>query len=610
VHESFLIGLASIIVLGIISQWIAWRLHLPAILLLLVSGIIAGPVTGILHPDELFGELLFPLISVSVAIILFEGGLSLRIDELKRVGKIVRNLTTIGILVTWALASAGAYYIVGIELGPSILLGAILVVSGPTVIIPLLRQVRPVGNIGAIVKWEGIVNDPIGAVLAVLVYEVIVATGVDERTTAIIFGVLKAGVLGTLVGVLGAIIIILLLRKFLVPDFLQNPVSLMVVVIAYAAANAIQSESGLVAVTVMGIVLTNQKFVPIGHITEFKENLRVLLISSVFIILAARLPLGEETYTRPETWIFIALLIILVRPIAVWASTIGSDLKLKEKAFIGWMAPRGIVAAAVISVFAIRLTEKGFNECACLVPLTFQVIIVSVAVYGLTAAPVARFLKVAQQDPQGVLIAGAHEWAREIARILKDQGFKVMLIDNNWFNVSSARKSGIDAHYGNILSENIHYDLPLDGIGRVLALTPNDEVNSLAAMHFIDVFGRSQIFQLPPTDSKKSEGRHKTSRELQGRLLFHNAATFEYLSNRFEKGAVVKRTEITDTFDFDKFESQYGRDVIPLFIITQRKKLRICTADMPPKPQHGEQIVAVVDEDPEKNNILENRNSG
>jgi len=593
--EHILIGLGAIIVLGVIAQWLAWRLHLPAILLLLVFGFAAGPLTGILIPDEVFGALLFPLVSVSVAIILFEGGLSLKINELQQSGHVVRNLTTIGIVITWVLASLAAYWVGGLGPAPALLIGAVLVVSGPTVIIPLLRQVRPKGRIGTIIKWEGIVNDPFGAILAVLVFEVIVAGSIGAGTLAVIFGGAKALVFGSAIGLLGAVVIVLLLRRYLIPDFLQNPVSLMVVVMCYIAANALQTESGLLAVTVMGIALANQRFVSIRHILEFKENLRVLLISSLFIILAARLPAGAILLTNVPGWILVSILILIVRPVMVFVSTIKSDVTMRERLFLSWMAPRGVVAAAVISIFALRLEGTGIHGAEGISLLTFQVIIGTVAVYGLTALPVARWLKVAQPNPQGILFAGAHHWARELARILKDEGFAVALVDSNWENITRSRSDGCRAQYASILSENLHFDLSLEGIGRLFALTPNDEVNSLAALHFLDIFGRSEVYQLPPAKAGGNGRKSKMPRHLHGRYLFAEHATFEYLDKRFHEGAVIKRTTITEEFDYEAFKDMYGDTALPLVSISEAGKLSIYTTESPPSPEPGRILISIVD---------------
>jgi len=607
--EALLIGLASIIVLGILAQWLAWRLHLPAILLLLIFGIIAGPVTNILSPDDLFGDLLFPLVSVSVAIILFEGGLSLRLDELKRVGKTVRNLTTVGIVITWVLSAVLAHFVAGIQWTPSILLGAILVVSGPTVIVPLLRQVRPVGNVGSIVKWEGIVNDPIGAILAVLVFEVVLSGGMAAGYSAAVFGVLKALIFGSLIGLAGAVAIVVLLKKYLIPDFLQNPVALMVVVMCYAGADSIMSESGLLAVTVMGVALANQHFVSIRQITEFKEALRVLLISSLFIILAAKLTMEQLTMFNAANWIFVALLIILVRPLMVFLSTLRNNHTVKEKLFLSWMAPRGIVAAAVSSVFAIRLADLGYANADNLVVLTFQVIIGTVAVYGLTASPVARFLKLALPNPQGIIFTGGPPWARELAKILHDEKFEIRMVDSNWANIVAARSDGIRAYYGNVLSESIMYEISLAGVGKLFAVTPNDEVNSLTALRFGDIFGRSEIYQLRSTRKKNGGDQDEMAPHLRGRSLFGKDVTFTSLTEFFYTGAVVKKTPITEEFSFDNFREMYGADAIPMVLIRDSGDLAVFTTDSPPVPKAGDIVVSLVKVD-EKEKMPASKDTG
>lgn len=593
--EDLLLGLASIVVLGILAQWLAWRLHLPAILLLLIFGILAGPVSGVLDPDLVFGDLLFPLVSISVAIILFEGGLNLRLGELKNARSVIGGLVSAGIAITWVLAAAGAYFITGFELRLAVLLGAVLVVSGPTVIIPLLRQIRPVGNISSIVKWEGIVNDPIGALLAVLVFEVILLGDADGGTTVVVTGVLKALILGGGIGILGAGVIILLLRRYFIPDFLQNPVSLMLVVVSYVAADAIQPESGLLTVTVMGVALVNQKFVSIRHILEFKENLRVLLISSLFIILAARLPVESPAFTEPAGWIFVAFIILVVRPLAVIGSTFKSSLTWRERLFLMWVAPRGIVAAAVVSVFAIHLVEVGFAGGEKLVPLTFQVIAVTVAVYGLTSPLVARRLKLALPNPQGVLMAGAHAWAREVAGALSKAGLPVAMIDSNWANVTEARNAGLNAHYANALSEDTSVDIPMDGIGRFLAMTPNDEVNTLSVLHFVDLFGRAEVYQLAPVSGGAAAARSNLPLHLRGRYLFDKEATFGHISTLLQRGAVVKTTPITEEFNFEAFRSIYGSSALPLFIVTETGSLQVCTVNQPAQPEAGDLLISMVE---------------
>lgn len=594
--EHLLVGLAAIIVLGIGAQWLAWRISLPAILLLLVFGFIAGPVTGLINPNQLFGNLLLPLVSVTVAIILFEGGLSLKFSEVREVTAVIRNLVTVGVLVSWVLTSLASYLIFGLGLQISILLGAVLVVTGPTVIIPLLRHVRPSGRVGSILKWEGIIIDPIGAVLAVLVFEVIISVGLEKATTQVVVSIFKTLVIGTVLGLAGAKLVIVILKRHWVPDFLQNPVSLMIVVFVFVCSNVIQVESGLLSVTLMGIALANQKWVSLKHIVEFKENLRVLFISSLFIILASRLTIDELSYVLNfKGFIFLVLMILVVRPLSIFISTYFTDLNLKEKLFLSWMAPRGIVAAAVASVFALRLVEAGYEQAERIIDITFLVITGTVAIYGLTAFKVARRLGLAKPNPQGLLIVGAHIWARSIAKFLHENGFQVSLVDSNWANVSAARQEGLQAYYENILLEDISEDIELDGIGKLIALTRNDEVNSLAALHFIEDFGRSQVYQLPKLSKFSARSEESIPQHLRGRLLFGAEATFSYLDSKFASGASLKKTPLTDEFNYDSFQSLYGEKALPLFLIKESGELVVMALDNTPTPLPGQYLISLVD---------------
>jgi NhaP-type Na+/H+ or K+/H+ antiporter len=594
--EHLLVGLAAIIVLGIGAQWLAWRISLPAILLLLVFGFIAGPVTGLINPNQLFGNLLLPLVSVTVAIILFEGGLSLKFSEVREVTAVIRNLVTVGVLVSWVLTSLASYLIFGLGLQISILLGAVLVVTGPTVIIPLLRHVRPSGRVGSILKWEGIIIDPIGAVLAVLVFEVIISVGLEKATTQVVVSIFKTLVIGTVLGLAGAKLVIVILKRHWVPDFLQNPVSLMIVVFVFVCSNIVQVESGLLSVTLMGIALANQKWVSLKHIVEFKENLRVLFISSLFIILASRLTIDELSYVLNfKGFIFLVLMILVVRPLSIFISTYFTDLNLKEKLFLSWMAPRGIVAAAVASVFALRLVEAGYEQAERIIDITFLVITGTVAIYGLTAFKVARRLGLAKPNPQGLLIVGAHIWARSIAKFLHENGFQVSLVDSNWANVSAARQEGLQAYYENILLEDISEDIELDGIGKLIALTRNDEVNSLAALHFIEDFGRSQVYQLPKLSKFSARSEESIPQHLRGRLLFGAEATFSYLDSKFASGASLKKTPLTDEFNYDSFQSLYGEKALPLFLIKESGELVVMALDNTPTPLPGQYLISLVD---------------
>ena len=590
--QYLLIAIASIITLGIAAEWIAWRVGLPSILVLLLFGLVAGPFTGLLNPDAVFGDLLFPVVSVSVAIILFEGGTSLRLQELRQVGRVVTSLVTLGAMVTWALATAAAHYVLGMGLEPALLLGAILVVTGPTVIVPLLRQMRPSPQVGNTLKWEGILIDPVGAVLAVLVFEILLEGGFEVAWTVGTMGLIKTIVIGVVLAAAGAGLMISVLDRRWVPEFLQSPLSLTLVVAAFAVSNTLQPESGLLTVTLMGMVMANQKSVNVRHIVEFKENLRVLLISSLFIILAARLDMADLRAVGMPEVAFVGVLIFVVRPVAVGLSTLGSDFSWRERVVLGWVAPRGIVAAAVSSLFALVLSQHGYPGAGQLASVTFLVIIATVLVYGFTAAPLARRLGVAQPAPQGVLFVGAHPWAREIARELQDMGFQVRLADTNRRNIMQARLAGLPTYYGSSLTEGALDHIDLAGIGSLLALTANDEVNSLTGLNFSEVMGADSVFQLPPEDLQTATDKTLVGSHLRGRFLFQADAGYWKMMARFDAGADVKTTKLTEAFGYPEFLQEYP-DAIPLFVV-DGGKLTVVTVGGGLVPQAGQTIVAIV----------------
>ena len=591
--ENIALGLCLVLALGISAQWLAWKIKLPSILLLLGFGIIAGPVTGVIDPDALMGDLLGPFVSISVAIILFEGGLSLKMSEFRKIGGTVIKLITIGVLVTWVLASIAALYFLELDAEIAVLFGAVLIVTGPTVIIPLLRQVRPTETAGSIIKWEGIVNDPIGAMMAVLVFDIIISGGFQNISSHALVIITQSLAYGTFFGALGAGFMYFTLKRHLIPDFLQNPVTLMVVVVIFVLSNALQHESGLMSVTVMGIILANQSGTRINHIIEFKENLQVLLISALFILLASRLKVEHLCYFNWSSLAFIGVLILIVRPAAIFLSTIGSKLELKEKLFISWMAPRGIVAAAISAVFALRLEQSGYAAAEQLVPYTFLVIIATVIVYGLTAAPVAKWLGVAKAKPNGILIIGAPTWVRKMGRLLKDSGVQVMVADSNWDNVSKARMMGIDTYYGNILSDYAFDELNLEGIGVALAMTPNDEVNSLASIRFGSLFGSSKVFQLAPLDSSRKKDS-EVALQLGGRTLFDNKLNYSKLSDLCDGEFVMASLPISYEHTIGYYKRKYTDKFYPLFLINKNHLVEPFSLDNPPIAQEGDTIIALL----------------
>ncbi|MFN2179139.1 MAG: cation:proton antiporter [Candidatus Promineifilaceae bacterium] len=596
-QESIIIGLAIIIFLGISAQWLAWRFKIPAILLLLIFGFVAGPLTGLIRPDELLGDLLFPYVSVSVAIILFEGGLSLRINELRGVEGVVRLLITVGALITWGIVSLAAYTILRLDLMMSVLIGAILVVTGPTVVIPLLRQARPTRRVGSILKWEGILIDPIGATLAVLVFESIIEGGPGNQLTivSILTGIVVTLLVGTIVGALMAFVLVQFLKRNWIATFLETAVALMMVLVAFAVSNYLRTESGLMAVTVMGIVLANQKQANISHITSFKEELGVLLLSALFIVLAARVNLDALVQVVWQEVVFLVIIILVARPLSVFISTLFSKIPRNEKIYIAAIAPRGIVAVAVASLFAIELEEAGFLAAQQLVNNTFTVVVATVLFYSLLARPLAAKLKLTEEHPQGTLIVGAHHWARQMATAIQSAGIDVWLVDTNGRHIENAIDAGLKTYQESIMADGILDDLPLESIGRLLAVTDNGELNALAAVRFSEWLGSENVYQLVPAQGGQPQ---QFTERLRGRLLFGEDKTFAELERGYYRGTQVV------LFKEDAFEKiaaciEQGIPAVVLFVVTQDGHLLVSTIDKPLMPKAGQGAIVLLEPAPE-----------
>ncbi len=579
-EEQILANIVLVIVLGIGAQWLAWRIRIPSILLLLLLGFLAGPITGIIAPSTLHGEWLFAFVSLAIGVILFEGGLSLQISELKEVGRSVRNLITTGVLITGALAGFLAWWVIGMSPEVAILTGGILTVTGPTVVIPLLRHVRPKGRVSTIAKWEGITIDPVGAILAVLLLELVLAVGSATQLTAqetnlvpafmaaaeslLIVVVLSVGV-----SILGAALQVIVLRNHLVPDYLQDPAALSIVLASFAAAYSLGGEgAALLTTTLMGIILANQPWVSVRQIVKFKEDLQVLLLACLFILLSARLELSVLEFVDQHAFIYLAILILLVRPVAVLLSSLGTGLNWREKVFMSWLAPRGIVAAAVAALFAERLVAEGYAGAAGdqLIAIVYLVVVGTVAVYGLTLSPLALRLGLADRNPQGILFMGAYQWVQDVALALRELGFRVLLIDANAHNIEQARSRKLPAVVADALSETVTDDLDLGGLKRFLAVTGNDEINSLAALHFTEVFEKKEVYQIR-VGGNAAVTQVRRVEHLRGRPLFGDAITQLSLTRRHQEGGAVCTFGLTDKQSYQAIQKRFNENVVLLFVV-------------------------------------------
>jgi NhaP-type Na+/H+ or K+/H+ antiporter len=469
-----------------------------------------------------------------------------------------------------------AYVVLQFSVSLSLLLGAILIVTGPTVIVPMLKFIRPQANLNHILKWEGILNDPIGAVIAVLSLESILMGSAWAGGLLMFVGIVKTLVVASFIGAVFATLLVTMIRHNWAPERLHNPIVLSMVVGAFALANVVQHESGLLATTVMGIVLANQKQVSISTIVEFKKTLQVLLISMLFILLSARLTWADIEHLGFSSFIYALLLVIVVRPASVWLSSIGSDLNWREKLFIAMMAPRGIVAAAVASVASLLLVEQGYPGAEQLTPLMFLVIAVTIGFYGVFSPLLAKWLDLVKPQDTGVLILGAHDWAREIASHIKASGHRVVLADTHRGNIYKAYTSGLKSTYSSVFSSNLMDDNKLEGIGKLLALTSNDEVNSLGALRFSDMFGQNQTYQLKPADDQyDGQEQDVHHRPLSGQHVFMDGTTFDEFDDRYRHGGSIVILNVVEAFEPSRINYKLH---LPLILI-RGELVEILTAD-------------------------------
>ncbi|WOT06640.1 cation:proton antiporter [Shewanella youngdeokensis] len=572
--------LALLGVLSLFCQWLGWRLRLPAILPLLLCGLILGPMLGFFNPDAIFGDLLFPIISLGVAVILFEGALTLNFKEIKEHGGMVTRLVTLGTAITWGCISVAAHYLIGFDWPMATLFGALVVVTGPTVIVPMLRSVRPKTELASILRWEGIVIDPIGAILAVLVFEYMAVAA--NSTTHVLHSLGIMLLVGLGLGAFCGYLVGLVLRHNWLPHYLRNTAVLTLMLAVFVGSNVLQEEAGLLSVTVMGIWLANMKGVEISDILEFKETLTVLLISALFILLAARLNADALISLGWQGVGLLVVVMLIARPLSIWCCGVGTSLSSRDKWFLSWVAPRGIVAAAVSSLFAIKLEAAGVAGAELIVPLVFLIIIGTVVIQSLTAGHWAQVLGVKASSSQGLLIYGASQFSRALAKTLQAHDITVLLADNNWDNIRLARMDNIPVYFGNPASEHAENHMDMSGIGRVLIMSPYRQLNPLVSFYFQDIFGVEKVYGLNNVETtvNGSSARHQLSESYLKRLcLFGDAISYSKLASLMAKGASIKSTRLTESFDYSMFMAQHGQNAIPLVYLQDNKLIVISAAD-------------------------------
>lgn len=589
--EHLILAFVLIGFVGIGAQWLAWRLRIPAIILLILGGLMVGPWLGWLQPSKDFGQLLQPIIGLAVALILFEGGLNLRWHEYKETGINVNRLVTLGLLLTWMLSTVAAHYVGNLSWPVAILFGAIIIVTGPTVIIPLLKQAKLKRRSAALLKWEGIINDPIGALIAVLVFEYFATSEHNPGLASIAVDMGVAVFLSLIIGVAAGYGLGWAFRKDQVPEFLKSPVMLASVIVVYAAVNHFQEEAGLLAVTIFGLVFGNQQLRSIDELRRFKEYITILLVSGVFILLTADIDIGILKLLDWRSIALLACVIFLVRPLTVYLSTIGTGIPWQERALLGWIAPRGIVAAAVAGLFAPRMMESGYDGAEKLLPLVFSLIVATVVLHGLSIKWLSRKLELASEHPHGLLIIGASPWTVGLAGILQELKLPVILSDSSWHHLRSARMTGVITHHGEILSERTEETLDLNMVSHLLAATANDAYNALVCTRFAPELGRNNVYQLPHLE-KHEVDKKALARTIRGRIAFGDKARYEDLMRLHYEGWVFRKTALSENYDYDTFLKEKNDETILIASVDKQGEIKLYPIDESTRPQTGDTIIS------------------
>lgn len=533
--DEILIGIGLTVFLAVGSQILAKRLHVPAIIVLLPVGFIAGAATDAVVPDKLLGPAFEPLVSLAVAVILYDAGLSLDLRRMQAtIHRVVVRLLVFGVPITWAVAGFTSWWLIDLSPQAAVTLGAILVVSGPTVVIPLLDFVRPAPTLHRVLAWEGVLIDPVGAILGALVVHAIVGSAGPGNVVGgagQFAGSVGTGLLG---GLVGACLLWLVLVKLRPGEVLDASAQLAVVLLVAAVCDALRDDSGLVAAIVMGLVVANRREFEVPVRRPFLETLVQLILGVLFVSISATVtPSSLQGLVLPAIGL-VAALVLIARPLLTALATARSPLDRRERVFVGWMAPRGIVAAATASTFGASLVSAGVPGGEKILPVTFVVIVVTVCLYGLTAVPVARRLGVVRSAESRPLLVGDDPWVVDLAEALRDCGLKVLL----WAGQEEQRRRvverGLELADGELLAAAAGQGAELEEITMVLLLSDQDDFNALASA-LLEGALDGQVFRLPPRDP----GEGAVAPYLGARRLFREDLTGAALDERQRAGASV-----------------------------------------------------------------------
>jgi NhaP-type Na+/H+ or K+/H+ antiporter len=582
---------AAVGLIGMISQWLAWRFRIPAIILLLVAGLVFGPATGLLVPAKILGSLIRPMIAAAVAVILFEGGLTLDFSGLRDASQAVRRIVLFTAPLMWLMIAVAAHFIARLSWPTAALTGGILVVTGPTVVQPLLRNAKMDPRAAAVLRWEAIVNDPIGALFAVLAFEVFTQTKFGrplwEIGLSLITYVAIAGALGY--GLARGISYAY--RTTWIPEYLKVPTLFVLVLACFVGGNLLLDEAGLLAVTVMGVTLGNSRIASLAEIRRFKEHAAVLLVSGVFVVLTADTDPRLLMRLNWETVAFVGLLVVVIRPIGVFLTTIATNLTWRERLLIGWVAPRGVVAVATAAIFGNALVAQGAQDGNEVAPLIFAIVLMTVILFGISTVPLARLLGLASTEQAGVLIVGANKWTFALAELLQSMEIPATIADQSWQRLKPARDAAIPIYYGEILAEAAGHRLDHARFGELIAATESNPYNTLVCTDLAPMFGRQHAYQIGRLESQELDP-NDIALSLGGRTLMKAGFDHEGLNRRLQEGWSFRRTKLTDEFDFDAYRKTLPQQAQLLFARKPDGRLSFATTNSGPRPGPGDIVVA------------------
>ena len=574
-------------VLGVGAQWVAWRFRLPAIVLMLGIGLLVGPVMGLFLPDRDLGPIYKPLISVAVAIILFEGGLTLEYHRLRDAKGPVRRLVYLGAPLGWLFSTLVLWLAVGLSWQAAAVFGGVMVVTGPTVIAPMLRQARLRARPAQVLQWEAIVNDPVGALIAVLVLELVMVleTGLSAGEAVWLLG---SGIgFAVLAGLAAGKGMEIAFRRAWIPEYMKVPVLFVTVIAIFAVTDSILHESGLLAVTIMGMFLANAKLSSYTELHRFKEHATILLVSGVFVLMAASLDFSTLTQLTWRAALFVILTVALVRPLQVMLPLIGSNLPMNERWLIALTGPRGVVMVAISGLFGDQLVEAGIADGALLAPLSFIIVLATVIIHGFTLAPMARRLGLSGSEGPGLLIVGGSPFSVALAQALEKCGVISLIADTNRQHLTKARHAGIPTFYGDILGEAAEHQVEFIAYPSALTASDNDAYNTLVATDLGPEMGRDAIWQLSRI---KDNSRHALPAQLGGQRV-NGKLTFEDVNQRLAEGWTLRSTRLTDEYDLEAWEAERpGAE--PFVVVSKSSGLRFIGPDQPVGAQSGDWVTA------------------